>query len=129
DAGKDGKLSNKSTLKIPLAAGLAASPDGKSLYLLLGQQHKIVRYTLSSDGKPEKADEIVLKAGGPVNNLTLAADGKALYCLGEENQVRYLYCAHISDSGTLGDGGRFSLKEMNEGIDWPKGKWGYGWGN
>jgi hypothetical protein len=129
DVEKDGKLSNKSTLKIPLAAGLAAGSDGKSLYVLLGQQRKIARYTLSSEGKPEKADEIVLKAGGPVSTLTLTADGKALYCLGEENQVRFLYCARVSESGTLSDGGKFSLKEMNEGIDWPKGKWGYGWGN
>ena len=127
-----GKLAEKAKIDVPIASGLVASPDQKTLYLLLRQKRMVVRYSLAKDGKPEKAEECVFKdASNDVNNLTLTGDGKALYGMsneGEGGRVSCLNCIAVKADGTLTYKGRYSLAKLTEGIDWPKGKWGYGWG-
>lgn len=127
-----GKLTEKVRLDIPIASGLVASPDQKTLYLLLRQKQTIVRYKLDQDGKPVKAEETVFKeAAGGVNNLTISGDGNALYAVSAEGagaQVFYLNCIGVGADGSMTYKGKYSLERLTEGIDWPKGKWGYGWG-
>ena len=125
---KTGKLADKGKIAIPLGAGLAVSPDQKNLYLLLGKKHTVVRYQLDKAGQPVKADEAVFKeADSDVASLLMSSDGKSLYA--EWGQKDYsLGCVAVKDDGSMDYKGATSLAKLTEGVDWPKGKWGYAWG-
>lgn len=127
-----GKLTEKAKLDIPIASGLVVSPDQKNLYLLLRQKRMVVRYRLDTDGIPEQAEETVFKdAANDVNNLTLSGDGRVLYGVsneGEGGRISYLNCIVVNAEGTMVYKGKYSLAKLTEGIEWPQGKWGYGWG-
>ncbi|MCW8133419.1 MAG: hypothetical protein KIS92_23955 [Planctomycetota bacterium] len=125
---KTGKLTEKGNLKIPISSGLEVSPDQKHLYVLLRQQKKVLHYTLDADGTPRPAGEAIFAdAKGDVFRFKLAPDGKALY--GMYGGTPYvLGCMEIGADGAPEYKKAFPLDKLTEGVEWPKGKWGYGWG-
>jgi hypothetical protein len=121
-----GKPVEKGKMDISLASGLVASPDQKCLYLLLKQQHKVIRYQLEKDGTPKKTTETVFPATGEMSDLYITPDGKTLYARVADPGI--LYRMAIGPDGSMVCGGTNSLAKLTEGIIWPAGKWGYGWG-
>jgi len=126
---RTGKPTIGGSIPTPISSRLFAGPDGKGLYLFLRDKRTLVRYALAADGKPTPAQEVVLKeAGGKIVDVQMAPDGRGVWVMSGGRDYR-LNGVEIKADGTLGETrGPWPLAELTAGVEWPEGKWGYGWG-
>lgn len=125
---KTGALTEKHQQKVPIAKGILAAPDGKSLYVLYKQKATIAHFTLAADGTPTHADDGVFKdVKGEISALTASADGKSLYVLWAGD-------TYVAGHAAAGAGGALAvqpsleLPQLTEGVTFDRKKWGWGWG-
>lgn len=127
---KTGRPTLAGKIDIPISGEMFASADGRNLYLSLPQKNALVRYTLGPDGKPAKDSQVTLPVpqGSKHVSMHMTPDGWAIYIMCGARDF-CLFCVPVGKDGSLGEvKGPWELTELTAGIDWPQGKWGYGWG-